>query len=1171
MPRPYLLTRGRRARWLRPLLAAAVGLSGAARAEAQRLQFRQLTPDDGLSGSLVQSIAQDSRGFVWLGTRKGLNRYDGVRFTVYRHRAGDSTSLADNDAVVAYEDARRTLWVGTAAGVSRYDREHDAFVNYEVAPGDSVAVSAIAEAAGALWLGTANGLYTLDRATGKATAVAANHFAGLAVQALYEDRAKRLWVAVKDGGLWTLDPRTGHARHWATSRDTAGGVPGSNVRAFVEDAAGAVWMAVLDAGLVRFDPATGTFTRFQHDPADPHSLSIDAVHALLLDGTRGLWVGTENGGLDYLDFATRRFQHNRFDPNDPSGLNSNSVWSLLRDPSGLLWVGTFAGGVNVSRQNGAAIRRYRSMAGDPTSLSFNSVMGFTEDARGAIWVATDGGGLNRFDRATGRFTRFDMRTSGLNSDAVLAVTEDRAGKLWVATWAGGVSRFDPRTGRFTPFTTHNSAIAEDGIFAIHADRAGSVWVGTNTRGLQRIDPATGAISSYPLRQRVESQIRIIAEASDGVLFLGTDRVGLVEFDPRTAKMRFWQAGPGGISGNHVQAVLEAEPGVVWVGTSNGLDRLDRRTNRIEHFTEADGLAGAAVNGLSVDAAHRLWVSGDHGVTRFDPRTRAAKVYTVADGLQGSEFNIGAYYRARDGSILFGGSQGFNVLEPERIAENTHVPPVALTGFQLFNRPVVAGAPGSPLASSITVARELVLRHDQSVFTIEFAALDFAAPDKNRYAYKLEGLDRDWNEVGTAHAASYTNLSPGRYVFRVRGSNNDGVWSERAASIAVTISPPFWATWWFRALVLGAAAAGAWFLVRSARARRAALERAAERDRRSQQYLERNVIEVLTAMERFSAGDLTVALAVDEDDSIGRLRAGFNTAVVNIRTLVAQVRDVLDATVRTRRQIHGQTVELSRGAEEQIGQTLLVAGAAQQMAHTVAGSAQSIAEASEIAQRSGSEAHEGGRIVRDTFSAMDDIVSTIGVSARTVEALGRSSDRIGAITRVIEQIADQTELLSLNAAIEAARAGPHGRTFAVVAQEVQKLAEQTADATSEIARVIALNQREVAAAVETMARVGGQAEQGRRMVHDAGGALDAIIANAERMLGCIRQVRAASEEQSATAAHIGENVETISGVTHAAVAGNRTIASSVEGLNGLIEDLRTRVARFRFDEPAAAGA
>ncbi|HKH91731.1 MAG TPA: two-component regulator propeller domain-containing protein, partial [Gemmatimonadaceae bacterium] len=660
---------------LRAILVASALAAALPSAEAQKLQFRQLTPDDGLSSSRVQAILQDKRGFVWLGTTKGLNRYDGHGFTIYRHRAGDSTSLAADNAVTMYEDSLETLWVGTPLGLSRYDRERDAFENIPVVPGQSIQVSAIVEARGTLWLGTARGLYKFDRALRKATPYAPS-LSGIDIQSLFEDSAKHLWIGTRGSGALELDPIGGQVKTWTIdpeSSDSPTLYKGKDVRQFVEDAQGAIYVAFADAGLAKINRATGGVTLYQHDDEDPYSLAINALYSLRLDGTRGLWIGTENGGLDYLDFATRRFSHNKFDPNNPTGLNSNSVWAIHRDSSGTLWLGTFAGGVNISLQNGDAIRRFRSVAGDATSLSFNSVMSFLEDSRGAMWVATDGGGLNRFDRTTGKFRHYSTQNSNLNSDAVLSLAEDRFGKLWMATWAGGVSRFDPATGRFTPFTPKTSAMADDHAFAVYTDRAGQVWIGTYQKGLQRVDPATGTFSApIPLGKGPQSQIRNIVELSDGVLLLGTIGRGLYEYDPRTGKMREYAAGKDGISGTSVQALVESEPGIVWIGTENGLDRLDRRTNKLQHFTEADGLPGSAVNGIAIDGSSQFWISGDRGMVRFDPATRRAKSYTVADGLQGSEFNIGSYYRGRSGALFFGGAKGFNMFEPDRIVENTHV-------------------------------------------------------------------------------------------------------------------------------------------------------------------------------------------------------------------------------------------------------------------------------------------------------------------------------------------------------------------------------------------------------------------------------------------------------------------------------------------------------------------
>ncbi|MEP6729628.1 MAG: two-component regulator propeller domain-containing protein [bacterium] len=875
------------------IVVVALASSAPQWAQAQKLEFRQLTPDNGLASAQVQTIVQDSRGFMWLGTPKGLNRYDGHEFADYRHRASDSTSIGDSRVDVAYEDAAKQLWFGTLAGLSRYDWTREAFTNYEIIPGTPVLVRAIIEAHGTLWLGTERGLFTFDRARGKATPYRADRFGQLDVMSLYEDRRHHLWIGSLSDGARELDPASGAVHEWNQSAD---GLRGQDVRAFVDDGAGSIWIGTLRSGLLLLDRATGKITHFRHDAGDPTSLSIDAVHALLPDGAHALWVGTENGGLDHFDFNTHRFHHNKFEPNDAASLSSSSIWSLARDRSGLLWVGTYSGGVNIARQNSAAIRRYRSMAGDPNSLSSNAVMRFWEDARGTMWVATDGGGLNRFDPATGQFVRYSTASSNLNSDAVLAITEDRRGAIWIGTWAGGISRLDPQTGKFTAYTTKNSDIGDDGVFAVHMDRAGTLWIGTHTRGLLRFDSTRGTFTAMHVAEGMESVIRQIVETSDGMMFFATPLRGLISFDPRTGASRAYRAGKGGILSDHVLALLETEPGVLWIGTEAGLDRLDRRSGAIQHFTEADGLPSGGVSALTVDAAQRLWIGGDHGITRFDPAARKSKSYTVDDGLQGSEFNAGASLRTRDGMLYFGGTHGFNVIQPEKITENSNPPPVVLTGFELFNKPVVVGAPESPLHSSITTSRSLTMAHDQSVFTLEFAALDFVAPDKNQYAYKLDGLDADWNEVGSKRSASYTNLHAGHYVFHVKASNNDGVWNERGTSIDITVIPPFWATWWFRTLLAVMTIGIIAYIVRSAQLRQRGLQamneqlgRAAEHDRESQQYLEHNVLDILGAMERFSGGDYSVALAVESEDAIGRLRGGFNSAVADRKRAEEELR------------------------------------------------------------------------------------------------------------------------------------------------------------------------------------------------------------------------------------------------------------------------------------------
>ncbi|MFL5582307.1 MAG: two-component regulator propeller domain-containing protein [Gemmatimonadaceae bacterium] len=1154
--------------------ALALAAAGTRPLAAQRLQFRYLTPDDGLAASWVPAVAQDRRGFMWFGTVRGLNRYDGYALRTYRHDAADLTSLAGNRVNAIHVDAEGALWIGTDAGLSRYDTERDAFVSYRIGTGDdSLAVQSVAaDGRGAIWVGASRGLFRLDPVTGRVTPVGASTpLASANVTAAFRDRDGRLWLGTENRGLFQVDPATSAVRAFPT------GLPGADIRDIVQDAAGKLWLGLYGGGLVRFDARAGTVARrYTHSPNDPRTLAADRIYALFpAHSGAGLWIATENGGLDFLDYASDAFRHNRTDPSDETGLNNSSVWSVAEDASGTVWVGTFNGGVNVSKPNSAAIRRYRGMAGNEMSLGGNSVLNFAEDGRGAVWVATDGGGLNRFERETGRFRRFNTRTSNLNSDAVLDVAVDGGGAVWLATWAGGISRFDPATERFTALTPKTSSIPDESFFSIRVARDGTLWAGSFTHGLVRHDRATGRFTAIPMARKgqVESQIRDIGETRAGELLVSIEGNGLVILDPRTMRQTRYDAltkGRAALSSNVVHMAVETEPGIVWVATAAGLDRIDRRTNTVTHLTERDGLPSSTVVGIAPDDDGNLWIATNGGATRYSPSSRRFKQFAVADGLQGTEFLGGAAYVGRDGAIYLGGTKGFNVIRPGALAENRSPPRIAFTGFQLFNRSVPIGAPGSPLRQSITETDTLVLSYKHSVFTLEFAALDYTAPEKNEYAYKLEGFDRNWNRVGRQRTASYTNLAPGRYTFHVRAANNDGYWNSRGRSLAIVITPPFWATWWFRTLALLAAAGALWLVARSAIRRRRHLEAmnaqlaaAAERDRTSQQYLERNTEEILHAMERFSDGDLTVRLAVEGDDVVGRLRAGVNAAVQNIRDMVRQVHDVLAATAAASQEIHASTEELAAGADEQLRQTTQVAGAAEQMAASVRENATYIAAAADMAQKSGAGAQAGARIVRETFAGMEGIIGAIGRSSQTVEALGQSSARIASVTKVIEHIAEQTNLLALNSAIEAARAGTAGRGFAVLAAEIRKLAESTAESTDEIRRLIDGNQREVEGAVAAMRTASARVDADRRLVDEASAALDAIIGNSEQALDCIRQVRESSDAQTAGTAHISENVELMARVTHASATGTQAIAKSIEQLTSDIALLQARVDRFRL--------
>jgi signal transduction histidine kinase/ligand-binding sensor domain-containing protein/CheY-like chemotaxis protein len=885
------------------LVALAAGALG-----AQGDKFRHLRSDDGIAGNWVQAITQDSRGFMWFGTAEGANRYDGYYMETFRHAKGDVRSLPHNTVLSLIEDRAGVIWIGTRGGLSRFDRERNSFTNFDLRdPGDRLlhreVTTLVDDPHGPLWVGTTESLFAFDRKRGVANRYplpAPQDRPEQHVQRLYIDRRGHLLVGTMTDGLYDVDPASGRMRHYAHDVPGATQFPGNDVRDFLEDRDGRLWITTYRSGLVLLDPRTGRRTLYHHDPRDPTSPSNDMMGVLTLDQNGWLWIASENGGLDHFDPRTRTFHHFRANPNDPDGISSDSYWSLYVDATGTLWAGSFAGGIDVLRPASDAIRRFRSIPNDSTSLGNNSVLGFAQDSAGMIWVATDGGGLNRLDPRTGRFRRYDTKTSNLTRDAVLGASVDRAGRIWVSMWNGGLARLDPATGRFATWTTANSGLRENDIFSVHVDRRGRVWFGSFTRGLGLLDPATGSVKEFhygtPGR---ESQVWVIEELHDGRLAMATVQQGLIVFDPATERMTRYYAesrrGPV-LASSDVRAILEDSPGVLWVGTADGLDHLDLRTNRVTHYTTREGLPSSMISGLARDGAGGLWVSTDRGVALFDPATHTSTSYGVEDGLQERQFTARSYLTARGGVLLFGGSSGFNLIRPERIQKNRRPPRVVLTDFQVFNKPVALGGPHSPLQSHITEAKRITLSHLQSVFTFGFAALDFTAPAKNQYAYKLEGFDRDWTYVGSTRTATYTSLEPGEYVFRVKASNNDGVWNEQGTSIDIVITPPFWATWWFRALVVLVVGAVIVTMVRRAQARHRYLQamneqlgQAAEHDRESQQYLEGNVLDILGAMQRFSAGDYSVALDVSSDDAIGKLRSGFNSVVADRKRAEEELR------------------------------------------------------------------------------------------------------------------------------------------------------------------------------------------------------------------------------------------------------------------------------------------
>ncbi len=772
-------------------------------AQPRELRFERISVEHGLSNFTVTSIVQDQQGFLWLGTADGLNKYDGYDFKIYKHDAADTTGLPGQDVTSLFVDRAGTLWVGvgmSGRGLYRYDPDTDHFVRFSShSPlADSLAhlvVNLIYEdSRGELWLGTSAGLFRYNRETDSLWHYPhnphdANSLNSNAINTIAEDRSGEMWIGTGGGGVfrWERDtPR--FTRYRIMPR------PGNDTiaRKILADRHGTIWIATVE-GLHRFNHATGAIERA---PVAPHHLlAIDHIVTLYEDSHGRLWIGTFGAGLWRYEAATGRFFQSVHNPNDPNSLSESRIEFLFEDRSGILWIASYRNGLN--RYN----RKQEAFAYYPAA---NSVYAVLASRSGEIWLGVYSEGLLRYtsDGHLRRAYRHDPKNPhSLGSDYVMAIHADPLAPddLWIGSEAG-LQLYEAKRDRFVryPFSTRDSLQGEAShVKAIFADATGEIWAGTKGGGLFRVDRAALRLVREPQRLQHES-IWSIAQGHGGALWLGSFGNGLFRFERSSQNVTRYQreASEGArLSSNNIYALYADSSGHIWIATTSGLNRLDTKTGSMRHWKSREGLPDNFVKAILPDAHGSLWLSTDNGLAKFDPHAQKFKNYTVKEGLLNNTFLSGAFFMASDGRLFFGSENGAIAFHPDSLAENTQPPQVAVTAFKVFDRPI-------HLPRAVTAAqRGLALSYRQNFFSFEFVALDFNNPAKHQYAYMLEGFDRDWIQAGTRRYASYTNVDPDEYVFRVKGSNSDGVWNEAGASLRIVIAPPFWKTWWFRGLVI----------------------------------------------------------------------------------------------------------------------------------------------------------------------------------------------------------------------------------------------------------------------------------------------------------------------------------------------------------------------------------
>ncbi len=918
--------RGGGGRVLLPLLAVLLFVPNARAAEPlnpRTVQFDRISIEQGLSQSVVTAILQDSRGFLWFGTQDGLNRYDGYRFQVYRNVPGDPGSLSCNYVKALWEDRQGCLWVGTrGGGLNRYDRRTGRFVAFrhdprtDQGPADDSVMHIVGTRDGRMLICSNGGLNRFDPRTGrwerlgpKLGRLPGNYPTTSAVQAM-EDRRGSIWVATYGGGVMRLDPGQSEFTVYRAAPSVPGSLPKNEALCVCEDSRGVVWVGTDEGGLSRFDPSSGTFTTYTYGSGASGSFQGNVVLAICEDREGHFWVGTDRG-LHLFDRGTGRSVAFQYDPRLPKSISCNYINTIVQDRAGLLWVGTWSGGVNKYNGTPKSFNVWRQDPYDPGSLSEDGVNAVLKDRRGRLWAGLDGG-LARLDSPAGKWTLYSkefQRPGTIRPDRIVSLLEDREGTLWVGTWGGGLFFLDDRTQKFARVGKERTApedISQELVFTMREGKDGALWLGLYGGGLARFDPKSGACTRFRSNRSdafALSSDLVVALHEDraGLLWVGTMSGGLNRLDPRTGRFTIWRqnvADPRGLGSNTVWCIMENRRGQMWIGTGGGgLACFDRATGRFSSLRTADGLPNDVVYGILEDRFGHLWCSTNDGLVRFDPVRRTFRTYDSSDGLPSDEFNQNAYGRAETGEMIFGTITGLVAFFPCLIKDNTVAPPVVVTGLRKFNREV-------DLGGEISEQKEIVLAPEDSVFSIEYAALSYAFPEKTLYMYKLEGFDKDWIPAGNTRSATYTNLDPGRYVFRVRGANEDGVWNQAGASVHVVVSPPYWRTWWFRLLiavvVVVAIASGFALRIHSLKSMEAGLERTvderteelackSEELRAANRELEAEIAERRRFEEELARANEKLSESNDKLQNLDRMKTDFlNMAAHEIRTPLTSV-------------------------------------------------------------------------------------------------------------------------------------------------------------------------------------------------------------------------------------------------------------------------------------------
>jgi ligand-binding sensor domain-containing protein len=787
-----------------------VSFSQNTRLNFERITTERIRLEKGLSQNTVFSILQDSKGYLWFGTWDGLNRYDGIRFKIYRPDFFNfEESLSDQTINALCEDNEGYIWIGTNLGLNRFNRKNETFNQYYFNPENDFALSndtintLFVDSKGNLWIGTQNGLNRFDTETERFYVFKnipgdKNSLSNNVIQDIYEDFEHNLWIATNKG-LNKIN-RNNKTFECFCSSNCENCISNNTIRSITGDKKGNLYVGT-DGGLNVVNIKTNKIKSFQHDETNPSSISHNSVSCIFVNDDMKIWIGTLGGGLNIFDPDNEMFIHYKYNSGNHASISNDFIYSIVKDYTHSIWIGTAWNGVNKVDENLKIFTHYVKRSG-VGSLNSNNIWSFAEDREGKIWIASQNG-INILNRKTNRFSYLKHIPGNANSmldNNTQYIFIDSKDNVWFGYVNSGLSMYNPETKEFTHYKyerNDTSSLQSNSINCITEDKKGFIWVGVNN-GLHRINPYNSEINTFQNNPEdneslSNNMVYVVYEDNDGELWAGTYN-GLNLLNRKTGKFEIFKHEPNNknsLTLNKIFSIYQDKKnGYLWVGTmGGGLNRYDKKTKEFKHYTERENLPNNVVYATLEDKLGNLWVSTNFGLAQFNTEEERFVVYDVQDGLQSYEFNLGAAYTLKTGEMLFGGLNGFNIFHPEEIKRNQQTPEIVISSYKVLNE-----YQNNELNNGDT----LKLPFNENFISFEFAALDYTNPEKNQYKYILERFDKEWNFADASRAiAEYTKVSPGTYKLKIIGSNNDGVWNEEGFNLTIIITPPWYRTWVFR--------------------------------------------------------------------------------------------------------------------------------------------------------------------------------------------------------------------------------------------------------------------------------------------------------------------------------------------------------------------------------------